>query len=132
MSKIDLVFAEIHAPLFLLGDKGKNLGTKLDVKAKAGLKLVYDRDEKELHVSYMGMNAIVPVTNVASMLEAPPKPKTKLTAAEVKEAQKADTPTGAPKPFDPNAAQVSTPQSHVHAGPGAGQTGQESPKERKK
>ncbi len=118
MSRIDLRFAEIHAPLFLLGDKGKNLGTKLDPKKQTGLTLVYDRAEKELLVSYLDMEAIIPATNVVSML--PMKAEKKVAAKAVKAAQKDDTLTG--KPIE---AQVSTPQTHVHAGPGHGQTGQE-------
>lgn len=124
MSKIDLRFAEIHAPLFLMGEKGTNLGTKLDPAKRKGLKLVYDRGEKELLVSFEGMSAIIPATNVVSMLEV--QSTKKVSAAAVKAAQKEDTPTG-----QPIVAQVSGPQLHVHAGPGHGQTGQDAPKAKK-
>lgn len=123
--KIDLRFAEIHAPLFLMGDKGVNLGSKLDPAKRKGLVLTYDREAAELLVSYQDMNAIVPVTNVVSMLEASGN-SGKLDLDVVRRAQKADTPivvtTQVAKPIE---AQVSTPQSHVFAGPGAGQTGQD-------
>ena len=122
--KIDLRFAEIHAPLFLMGDKGMNLGTKLDPSKRTGLKLVYDRDAKELLVSFENMHAIVPATNVVSMIEAPAAKAAKVEPEAVRVAQKVDMPAFG----TPITAQLETPQSHVHAGPGKGQTGQEMPK----
>lgn len=125
MSKIDLRFAEIHAPLFLMGEKGTNLTTKLDPAKRKGLKLVYDRGEKELLVSFEGMSAIIPSTNIVSMMEVQSSSK-KLDAKTLKALRKENTPTG-----QPIVAQVSGPQSHVHAGPGHGQTGQDAPKAKK-
>lgn len=131
MARIDLRFAEIHAPLFLMGNKGTNLGTKLDPTKRQGLKLVYDRTEKELIVTYEGMTAIVPATNVVSMLEI--QPASDKMDQKAKETEKADRAAQAERATRPAVnAQVSSPQSHVHAGPGAGQTGQELAKERKK
>lgn len=132
---IALRFAELHAPLFMMGDKGNNLGAKLNAKEKKGLHLAYDTELDKLAVSYDGLFAFVNAANVATFLpthdhvgemietyfpELAPKLKGKVSAKAVKDAQKADTPAG--KPIE---AQVATPQSHVHAGPGAGQTGQE-------
>jgi hypothetical protein len=71
--------------------------------------MVYDRDEKELLVSYNGKTAILPSTSVLSMVEQ--------TAPRLV--------TKAPAPVVPFEAQVSTPQSHVFAGPGGGTTGQD-------
>lgn len=111
--KIDLSFAELHNPLFLAGT---NLQMKLQPDKRTGLKLVYDRTEKELLVEWQGQTAIVPSSNISSMT-----PKL------------ADVPTKA-EPAQPNpemarrTAQVETPQSHVHAGPGHGTTGQEKPR----
>lgn len=108
--KIELSFAELHNPLFLAGT---NLQMKLIPEKRSGLKLFYDREEKELLVEWQGETAIVPSSNVSSMTAR---------LGPVKEA----------KPVAPNpelararlSAQVSSPQSHVHAGPGHGETGQ--------
>ncbi len=114
--KIDLKFAELHNPLFL---GGKNLGLKLDHKKHPSISLVYDRAEKELLVTWNGETGIIPASNVSSMTPAlinlsPPVVKTELPPRRL--------------PGEPFTAQVETPQSHVHAGPGHGSTGQEPPK----
>lgn len=126
--KIVLSFAELHAPLFLAG---KNFGMKLDGHKHHGIVLTYDREFKELWVTWKDTSgkshdAIIPLSNVASMTpfrEAPETAKEKLAKATT--APKADQPFG----YDPakykTTAQVSTPQSHVHAGPGHGDTGQD-------
>lgn len=124
--KTDIQWAELHAPLFLAGT---NLGQKLDPTKRLGLKMAYDEDKRHLFVSYNGKAARVPETSVLSMVE--------YEAAPVK---------AAPHPFPsqsqfhddekPNqsvataTSQVSTPMSHVHAGQGFGQTGQETPVKR--
>jgi hypothetical protein len=119
MSKIELRFAELHAPLFMSDEKhlGKNFGMKLDHVKHRGIKLEYDREAQELIVTWEGREAIVPLTNVVSMQPAvaPPAKVVKLpeTASPVAPKAKAT-------------AQVSTPQGHVFEGPGKGQTGQES------
>lgn len=114
MSRIQLKFAELHAPLFLFGDKGgKNLGYKLDVSKIKGLVLEYDREEKELHVTWEGMTSFTPATNIVSMVEGQAGPAPKLVGDTTQR-------------VIPQSAQVSTPFGHVHAGPGQGQTGQES------
>ena len=61
-----LKYAELHKALFL---GGINLGEKLDVSRRAGLRLEYDRKEKELQVIVNGNTGIVPVANIASMVE---------------------------------------------------------------
>jgi hypothetical protein len=66
MRRIQLQFAELHTPLFLAG---KNFGYKLSTKL-AGLQLAYDRDEKELLVTYNDKTAIVPWSNVSAMVES--------------------------------------------------------------
>jgi hypothetical protein len=109
MTKIDLKFAELHAPLFLAGT---NLQLKLDPTRRTGLKLVYDRAEKELLVTWQNQLAIVPVGNVASMTPAGVEVAKPEPMVVVEKARPRVT------------AQVSTPQSHVHAGPGHGDTGQ--------
>ncbi len=112
-------WAELHAPLFLAGT---NLGQKLDHKVKGGVTMEYDEDKRHLYVSYNGKTARIPETSVLTMVEAP------TVAADPRGVAKAQWEIPAPK-FDPNAAQVETPISHVHAGPGHGQTGQEKPKQ---
>lgn len=129
MAVLKLRFAEIHAPLFLMGDKGTNLGTKLDPAKRKGLTLEYDREEKELLVTFDNMEAIIPVTNVATMI--PETKETKKVAAKAEAAAKLDLATQAERATRPAVnAQVSGPQMHVHAGPGAGQTGQDDPAKR--
>lgn len=119
---IDVRFAEIHAPLFLSGnDGGFNLGMKLDPSKRKGLVLQYDRANKELVVTFNGMKAIVPGSNVASFIpEDRPAAALKVTAEDVRAAQTADT--AIPSPLPTGASQVDTPQSHVFAGPGKGKT----------
>lgn len=63
MKQIKLAFVELHSPLFLAG---KNFSTKIATE-KTNVTLIYDRDEKELHVVYMGKAAIIPFTSVHSM-----------------------------------------------------------------
>ena len=63
-------YAELQNPLFLAGT---NFGLKLDVNRKQGLVMLYDRKEKELLVMYNNETAIVPTTNVASMVEGDAK-----------------------------------------------------------
>lgn len=100
-------WAELHAPLFLAGT---NLGQKLDHKTKgSGVQMEYDEERHHLYVTYNGKTARIPETSVLSMVEGAPA-----VAKVVAQA-----------PAHPIDAQVSTPQSHVHAGLGAGQTGQE-------
>ncbi len=105
---IDIKFAELHTQLFL---SKKNLGTKLDRERHGmhALKLSYDRAEKELLVSWGGETAIVPTTNVVSMIEG--TPISHLNAV--------------PAPKEKIEAQVHTPQSHVFAGDGHGKTGKD-------
>jgi hypothetical protein len=106
--KIDLKFAELHNPLFL---SGKNFGLKLDPGKLTGLKLSYDRAEKELLVSWNGDIGIVPSSNIACMVEG---------TAEVKV-----PPYTHPIVAGIQSAQVSTPYGHVQAGPGHGKTGKD-------
>jgi hypothetical protein len=124
--KIDLRFAETHAPVFISGELGGvNLGMKLEPKKRTGLTLQYDREHKELLVTFNGNTAIVPSTNVVTMIAAGPT-AAKISVAEVKAAQKADTPVPSPLPtgglHPAFQAQVSSPTDHVFAGPGKGKT----------
>ena len=59
---LKLEFVELHGPLFLAG---KNHGLKLF--NKAGVTLLYDRQEKELHVQFNEKTAIIPSTNIVAM-----------------------------------------------------------------
>ncbi len=130
MSKIELRFAELHSPLFLAGT---NLQMKLDPRNRTGLSLVYDRAEKELLVTYNDAMAIVPISNVSSMTPAPGANAAESLAAvaQVRQQEQTATPDQvlAQKAMlelqrRGVAAQVATPQSHVHAGPGHGDNGQ--------
>lgn len=116
--KTEIEWAELHAPLFLAGT---NLGQKLDPKKRSGVVMAYDEVKRHLFVTYNGQTARIPETSVLSMVEYSTlveAPKLAVNAA----------PPVKPAGFDPYAAQVETPMSHVHAGLGHGQTGQELPK----
>lgn len=121
--KIDIEFAELHSPLFIKTSEkgGKNLGMKLSDNHYKGLKLTYDREHQELLVQFGDRTAIVPKHNVASMWEseapATQTPREKVAVA-VKAEQSAHK-AGFSSVID---SQVSTPHSHVHAGPGHGKT----------
>ena len=92
---------ELHTALFL---GGKNHGLKIE--AKAGLSLVYDRAEKELLIEFNGEKAILPSSNVATMVEM--SSQAKMTAG-----------SRPPMIMGKIKAQVSTPQDHVFSdGPG--------------
>lgn len=99
----EVKFATLHTTLFL---GGVNFGLKLDTAFRQGaLSMIYDRDDQELLVNFGKYQAIVPITNVATMIEAGvPQPTTK------HQPQVASVP----------GAQVETPTGHVHAGPGRG------------
>lgn len=108
MYKVDLKYAELHNPLFLAG---KNFGLKLDLDHISNLKLVYDREEKELLVHWQGKVGIIPSSNVACMVQVDELPKEE--PVQQHPTQQLVRPS----------AQVESPQSHVFAGPGAGKTG---------
>lgn len=107
VNQIDVGFAELHNALFL---GGKNHGLKLDPHRYPDLKLIYDRGEKELLVTWKGHTAIVPSSNISSMTSGKPLDR--------KVAQVAH-----PMVASISSAQVETPMSHVHAGHGHGKTG---------
>lgn len=115
--KTEIEWAELHAPLFLAGT---NLGQKLDPKKRSGLKMMYDEDKRHLYVIYNAQMARVPETSVLSMVES----KTVQTLKE-KIAEGEAALAHVPIHFRADAAQVSTPMSHVFAGPGGGQTEQD-------
>jgi hypothetical protein len=111
---IELKYATLHNVLFL---GGTNLQDKLDVSKRTGLRLVYDRKEGELLVEWAGETAIIPASNIASMIPFDPKdvgmPSRLLSPAAPQPKPKA---TG-----KPIVAQVSDPtKDSVFAGPGGG------------
>jgi hypothetical protein len=107
MAKLKLEFAELHKPLFLAGT---NMKEKLHSLRDGDPELIYDREEKELLVTYKGKMAIIPVFGSVSSMT--PAGTTKIT------------PLPAPPPPGKKVnAQVSTPMGHVFEGQGAGQTG---------
>lgn len=108
-----IVWAELHAPLFLAGT---NLGQKQDPKKRTGLSMEYCENKRHLYVTYNGQTARIPETSVLSMVESNEAKEMDEKIAKMALAAKYGD------------AQVSTPMSHVFAGPGAGQTGQEPPK----
>jgi hypothetical protein len=108
MAMKEVGYAKLHDDLFL---NGKNFGKGLDAKRHGGIKLVYDSDEKELLVTWMGKTAHVPSQNVASYC---------VGEAEDRKVNQVASPMVAGVS---GSAQVGTPMSHVHAGPGAGKTG---------
>lgn len=144
---LSIKYAELHTSLFL---SGTNLGLKLITSGlgkRTGLSLSYDRPNKELLVTFNGNTAIVPTTNVVSMVpgdsgaeEAPSTPVLQhpgevgaqlAQAHTTQRMQEQGIATASPKNknapkvnSNPSAnAQVSTPTSHVFQGPGL--TGQE-------
>ncbi len=123
---VDVGFAQLHGDLFL---NGKNL-TKggvhhnLDTHNNPNLKMVYDTVEKELLVTWNNVTAHVPSTNVASYIPGPAADRKVMQTASPQVSNIAgaqiDTPSTTVQNPRPT-AQVSTPQSHVHAGLGHGQ-----------
>lgn len=111
MSRTKIVWAELHAPLFLAGS---NLGMKLGEKGtKAPTLMEYDEKKRHLYVTYNSKTARIPETSVLSMVEAD-EPDT---------LSKSHRDLAAVKLPSAQGAQVSTPQSHVFAGLGGGVTG---------
>ncbi len=117
--RTEIIWAEVHSPIFMGSGPGPgiNLGLKLDPKARKGLKLEYDEEKKHLFVSLDGKTVRVPETSVLSMVEAAKDSP----VGKIHEVHGKVPPASVI--FDPSAAQVETPMSHVHAGPGKGKTG---------
>jgi hypothetical protein len=97
---IDCQRVELHSVLFLAG---KNHGAK--IQAGPDVKLQWDQAEKELHVTWNNETAILPSSSVQCRVHAKEK------------ALVAPTPTPEGRKI---VAQASSPQDHVHAGPGQG------------
>lgn len=104
--KIDLAFAELHNPLFF---NAKNFGTKLDPARFGGITLIYDDDTQMLEMTWNKKVAWVPMSNIASMTPGVYEPRKEVNIHHTQVAGMGH-------------AQVSTPFSHVHAGPGKGKT----------
>lgn len=105
--KIDVELAYLHNPHFhISGINGKNMGDRLDTRTHHDMVLQYDRDVKELYVTWGGREACIPESNVKSYFP--------FVGEERPKAKKVQAPVGAIK------AQVSTPQDHVFKGPGGG------------
>lgn len=119
MSQIAIKFAELHNPLFL---GGTNHQTKLDPTKRLGLKLTYNRAEKELIVQFNDHVAILPSSNVASMTVENPKDVGVSVAAPAKPAPQTHVSHAMVAGID--RAQVSDPTRDVVFGQGPGQTGQ--------
>src|SRR5271165_1106186 len=101
--RINLVFAELHTPLFL---GGRNFGLKLDNVKFNGLELVYDQTEKELWITHNKKTAIIPTSNVVSMTPG--------EVALIGATEEVRQPAASPGKFRTKVnAQVSTPTSHV-------------------
>lgn len=105
---IEVGFAELHDAIFV---GGKNLSAKLDTHRYPALQMVYDKPEKELLVTWNGVTANVPSTNIKSYIagRAPDRKIVQMGSSQM--ANIAAT------------AQVETPFGHVHAGPGKGKSG---------
>lgn len=121
MAKVELIYAELHNPLFI---GGTSFGMKLYPKqAKGELKMLYDREHKELLITFKNHESIVPSSNIASMTPSATSLKEQIT----QKVENTDGPHKAkpgPKPKISSAAgsQASTPHDHVFAGLGAGKT----------
>lgn len=121
-TKID--WAELHAPLFLAGT---NLGQKIPkAEHKNHIHMEYDEEKRHLYVTYNKKTCRIPETSVLSMVEPPmdsPIGEIRVFRGEVPTYIPSEAHPGL-EPL-PQAAppQVETPMSHVHAGPGKGQSG---------
>lgn len=125
--QIELSYAELHTPIIV---GGKNLNLKLDTVKLTGLKLLYDRAEKELLVTYNNVTAIVPSPTVIQMIPAGQgKPVAQETGLSESLLAQAEPPTQEQKEKQAaqaaiqkaaglGKAQVSTPTSHVFEGVG--------------
>lgn len=132
-------WAELHAPLFLCAT---NLQLKLDPKIRAGLSMEYDEEKRHLYVTFNnGKGAVqtarIPETSVLSMVEAAPVVRSGRAVVGSDIGIDSRDPPGRVEQFTSGIAsaraveaQVSTPTSHVFAGPGGGSTGQEEPVKR--
>lgn len=116
MSLIDVYRADLHDVVFV---GGMNLTQKLDTRQRAGTKRVdalqWDEEEDELVVTHQGEVGRMPHTGVKIYFTVDDNPN------EAKVVEK--SPHKDQKMPDIGKAQVSTPQSHVFAGPGAGKVG---------
>ncbi len=111
MAKIDIKFAELHSPLFLVGT---NHGLKLH-NGNKGMALVYDDEKDMLYVFYKEQVALV--KSYASL--TPEKTADiKMEVPKAKPVASIVNPDAAPKARVK--AQVSGPQEHVFQGPGSG------------
>jgi hypothetical protein len=120
MKEISIKFAELHNALFL---GGTNHQMKLDPSKRQGMKLHYDRAEKELIVEFNGHVAIVPSSNVASMTLSNPKDIGVTAAGTAKSTPQ--THINHPVVAGIDRAQVSDPTRDVVFGVNAGQVGQD-------
>jgi hypothetical protein len=118
---MELKFAELHTPAFVAGT---NLGIKLLPASRTGLKLQYDRKEKELHIYWNGEVGIVPYSNVVCMIEG----NHTETLVEAKRLDNKPQMKTSELVHGVINAQVSTPLDHVFGGEGKGVTGQEKKK----
>lgn len=99
-------WTELHNPLFL---GGCNLGIRLDPKVRHGLVMEWDEDKRSLYITYNKDITRVTETGIFHMKEG---------HIDSKEEGVVFPPLGKPV-----TAQVSTPQSHVFEGVGAGKVG---------
>lgn len=108
MDPVTVKYAELHNPLFL---GGKNFGLKLDPSKLNGLSLSYDYSKEQLLVKWNKTEDIARVhkPNVAYHIEGEVKIRAEINMAH-------------PMVANIGAAQVETPMSHVHSGPGKGKT----------
>lgn len=106
---IEVGYAKFRDDLFI---NGKNFGKAIDKSdhRHTGVEMVYDREEKEMIVSWMGRTAHIPSTNVAVYC---PGPAMDRRTQQIAHAMVAGI---------SGAAQVETPFGHVHAGPGKGKS----------
>lgn len=105
---VDVKYATLHEAFNF---QGKNFEKTLDGLKYAGIGLQYDKDDKELLISWSGETMYMPHTNVKGYVPG------KL------EGRKVLPITHAMVAGISTSAQVETPQGHVHAGLGKGKTG---------
>jgi hypothetical protein len=115
MKTYDLVFAQLHNPLFL---SGKNFKEKLYITGADRVdKMFFDTELKQLLVLYKDSIAVIPESNISSMTPLDAAPFKELFEKEVIAPRPKKTHTSHPMKLNIPSAQVSDPSTQVQNPP---------------